>query len=113
MSRSFLAACALMAALSPALAQEADMHEGKGLIERGVELFMRGLFSELRPQLDDMATSMQDAVRELGPALEQLRALVDDAKNYEAPVRLPNGDILIRRKPDAPAPEPEGPQIEL
>lgn len=91
------------------------MQEGKSLIERGAELFLRGLFSELRPQLDEMSKSMQQAVQEMGPALEQLRALIDDMQNYEAPVRLPNGDILIRRKPDAPepAPETEGPQIEL
>ena len=31
-------------------------------------------------------------------------ALMDDAKNYQAPERLENGDILIRRRADAPPP---------
>ncbi|MFT3689613.1 hypothetical protein [Paenirhodobacter sp.] len=88
--RHLLLAAAFVLGLSPAMAQD-----GKGLIERGAELFLRGLFSDI------------------GPALEELRALIDDMQNYEAPVRLPNGDILIRRRPEAPAPEPQGPQIDL
>jgi hypothetical protein len=42
--------------------------------------------------------------------------MIGDFQNYEAPVKLPNGDILIRRKPDAPvtplAPRP-GPNGEI
>lgn len=37
--------------------------------------------------------------------------MVGDIRNYEAPVKLPNGDILIRRRPE-PLPETET-EIEL
>ena len=47
----------------------------------------------------------------------QLVALIDDFSNYDAPVMLPNGDILIRRNaplvtPTEPTPGPNG-EIEL
>jgi hypothetical protein len=38
--------------------------------------------------------------------------LIDDIGNYEAPVVLDNGDILIKRKPAAPTPLKEG-EVEL
>jgi hypothetical protein len=42
-----------------------------------------------------------------------MRDIMDEVKDwsvYEAPEMLPNGDIIIRRKPDAPPPEvaPDG-----
>ena len=55
-------------------------------------------------------------MREVGPTIEGLGALietldrVDSLENYEKPEILPNGDIVIRRKPGAPPlqlPEPE------
>ncbi|MEM1077496.1 MAG: AAA+ family ATPase [Pseudomonadota bacterium] len=49
---------------------------------------------------------------ELSPLLKDLGAQLDGLSRYEAPEILPNGDILIRRKPDPevtpPAPRPEG-----
>jgi hypothetical protein len=43
-----------------------------------------------------------------------MMALVDDMTNYELPEMLENGDIIIRRKPDAPVVEPPADQsIEL
>lgn len=95
-------------AAPPALAQEAE--EGPGLIERGLALLFDGVEQEMQPHLDDMAQAMQ----QLGPALDQLLALVDDMTNYEMPVMLENGDILIRRKPAAPQVTPPADQgIEL
>ena len=45
---------------------------------------------------------------EMAPALEDLEGFVGDLNAYEAPVILPNGDILIRKKtPSVPKPEPE------
>ena len=38
--------------------------------------------------------------------------LMGDIRNYEMPEKLPNGDIIIRRKPDLPAPPKEG-EVEL
>ena len=37
-----------------------------------------------------------------------LAVLVDDLANYAMPQRLENGDVLIRRKADAPPPPPLG-----
>lgn len=62
---------------------------------------------ELR-ELGDLAERM---LRRFGdrmePMAERLRALVDDLDAYEAPEMLPNGDIIIRRKPDVPERAPE------
>lgn len=87
----------LMAPLAPATAQETE-DSGPSLMERGLSLFFDGFQQEMAPHLDDMATAMS----EIGPALDKLLALVDDMTNYEMPEMLENGDILIRRKPDAP-----------
>jgi hypothetical protein len=86
---------------------------------------------EMQPALDEMDQAlgeMGQALEKVGPALEglgeeigpkirQLIALVDDFRNYDAPVMLPNGDILIRRnapliRPGEPVPGPNG-EIEL
>lgn len=53
-------------------------------------------------------------MREIGPSIDSLGALIDtleridSLEHYERPEVLPNGDIVIRRKPDAP-PLPEAP----
>lgn len=120
--RLALALC-LMAA--PALAQDAPpapeaSEDGFSLIEEGARLVLRGLMAEMEPALDEMGKAMSEvepALKELGPKLQQLIAIVDDFRNYEAPVMLPNGDILIRRTaPLLPQPEilpgPDG-EIEL
>ncbi|MDF1620231.1 AAA+ family ATPase [Pseudothioclava nitratireducens] len=98
-----------------------DVEEGMSLLERGIELILRGFMDEMEPTIDQMQKGLEGAAKELGPAIDQLIALFDDVRNYEAPERLPNGDIIIRRRPDAPppAPLPGGPvpdengQIEL
>ncbi|SNX68850.1 hypothetical protein SAMN05878503_102313 [Cereibacter ovatus] len=120
--RSLAAPLALCLLLSPALAQEAppdesgDVEDGFSLLGEGMNLLLRGLIDEMEPAMRDMG----DAMAELQPALRDLLAQVDDLRNYQAPERLPNGDILIRRKPDAPplpAPPPkaapEAPAIDL
>ena len=55
-----------------------------------------------------LAQDLAGALRQMGPVLQDLAAQVDDIRNYQAPERLPNGDILIRRREDAPAPPPLG-----
>jgi hypothetical protein len=59
-------------------------------------------------------------MKDLEPMARELAALLGDVRNYDPPERLPNGDIIIRRKPGAPPPppppgqsEPEPPQIDL
>jgi hypothetical protein len=74
--------------------------DGFSLMEEGMKLVMRGMMSEMQPALDEMGKAldeMEPHLKELGPKLQQLIALIDDIKNYDAPVMLPNGDILIRR----------------
>jgi hypothetical protein len=65
-----------------------------------VESILQGLVTGMRPALDDMSR----ALTEMRPMAEQLMTLIDNIGNYEAPVVLENGDILIRRKPVVPAP---------
>ncbi len=81
----------------------------KGLMERGMKLFMRGLMQEMEPALRDM----EDMASEWGPAIGGLLGLVDDFTNYHPPEILPNGDIIIRRKRPDEMPSPEGEEIEL
>jgi len=65
-------------------------------------------------QLGDMAERwMRDFADRMSPMVQQLREMVDDLNAYEAPELLPNGDIIIRRKPDAKIVEDETPSVEL
>ncbi|KAA9009912.1 hypothetical protein [Histidinibacterium aquaticum] len=122
-----LAAALTFSVALPAAAQEdEEMNEGFSLMEEGSRLVLRGLVEELGPAIDQMeglSEEMRDSVRalasEMGPAIRDMVRLIDQAQYYEGPEVLPNGDIIIRRKPDAPpyerpedAPEP-GEEIEL
>lgn len=113
-------ALALFLSVSPAVAQDSvpETEDGFSLIEEGAKLILRGLMTQMEPALDDMEdalTSMEPALKALGPKLQQLIALIDDIKNYEAPKMLPNGDIIIRRTAPLP-PRPDflpGPSGEI
>jgi hypothetical protein len=113
---------ALGLAVSPASAQDGEVQEGFNLMEEGARLLMRGLMSEMEPALSDLRGSLEDMApvigefaREMGAALTDLLAQVDDFRYYDAPEFLPNGDIILRRKPTAPIwmPEDEDGEIEL
>ncbi|UWR24209.1 hypothetical protein [Sulfitobacter sp. S190] len=120
------AAFALALLVATPLAAQ-DTADPPSLMERGAQMFLEGLLEETAPAMDEMATlledmgpAVQDFLREMGPKLKSVMADVEDWSVYEAPEVLPNGDIIIRRKPDAPLPDPEplpplpdGPQIEL
>lgn len=118
--RLVLALCLITA---PAFAEDAPAEpkaEGDGfsLMEEGMKLVMRGMMTEMQPALDEMGRALQEMephLKELGPKLQQLIAMIDDIKNYDAPVMLPNGDILIRRTaPLLPKMEPQpGPNGEI
>lgn len=114
MTRIAALCLALTLALAPADAQETapdrdgDIEEGLNLLGEGMRLFFKGLGDELEPAMRDFAEAME-------PALARLMELIDDMDAYELPEKLPNGDIIIRRKPDAPeTPEvvPDG-EIEI
>ncbi|MFX0541378.1 hypothetical protein ACEWPM_006540 [Roseovarius sp. S4756] len=98
---------ALAATLAmPAAAQEADPSEdGRSLIEDGARMLLDGLMKEAQPAMEglrDMAERFGPQLRsfaeEMGPALAEILKDVDDLSVYAAPERLPNGDIIIRRK---------------
>lgn len=122
--RNMKLALALVLAAAPALAQESPPTpapeaeaegEGFSLMEEGMKLLFRGFMTEAQPALDEMGKALEemkpalDALgEEIGPKIAQLFAIVDDFTNYDAPVMLPNGDILIRRNaPLVPRTEPE------
>ncbi len=78
-------------------------------MEEGARLLLRGLMSEVEPTLDEftgmideMGPALQAFADEMGPAILHLIDLIDDARHYEQPEILPNGDIIIRRSVDAP-----------
>lgn len=85
----------------PLRAQEAA--EGQGWIDWGMSFFGDSLAEEVAPALRDMRALAEQFGPAIAPAVEKLLGLVDDMTNYEMPEMQPNGDILIRRKPDAPA----------
>jgi hypothetical protein len=105
MTRLTLVSAAALIALSPsARAEEDDWTEFRRMLEQ---------FSE------ESQAFLKEWIEEISPMMESLREKVDDLSNYEAPEVLPNGDIIIRRKPDVPpddtpqdAPPAEG-QIDL
>ncbi|MEL7099513.1 MAG: hypothetical protein AAGM84_11850 [Pseudomonadota bacterium] len=74
-----------------------------------MQLFLEGLAQEMEPALGELSELAQEfgpALRgfaeAMGPALRDLMERVDDWALYELPEILPNGDIIIRRKSDAP-----------
>ena len=114
-------ALALALTSSGAFAQE---DEGTSLMEEGAKLFFRGLMEEMGPalrELEGLAEDIEPAIRsfaeEMGPALRDLMEQVEDWSAYEPPVVLPNGDILLKRKQDAPPleglPPPEDGEIDI
>jgi len=122
----------LLLAMPPAQAQMNDSQpepteeggspdEGLSLMERGARLFLEGMRREMSPALEDlrdlvagMGPAMQDFIQRMGPAMAELLNRIDDLSVYEAPELLPNGDIIIRRKPDAgPLPPPADGEIDI
>lgn len=78
------------------------------LFERGLENLMQNMLREAEPHLNQLGRDLGNLGNSLGPVFGDIGALMDDVKNYQAPERLENGDILIRRRADAPPPPPVG-----
>jgi len=74
-------------------------------------------WEELRKGLEELSEGTQEFfeswVDELGPLLNSLRDKVDDLGEYEPPEVLPNGDIIIRRKPKPKEPVEQKAPIEI
>ncbi len=109
--------------LSSSLAAE---EEPSSLMQRGLQLFFEGFMEEVAPALDEITTLLEEAgpavqnfVVQMGPKLRDVLEEVEDWSVYAAPEMLPNGDIIMRRKPDdqnkipAPPVTEDMPQAEL
>ena len=114
-------ALSLTAAPMAAETPDPTPEEGVDLMEEGAKLLLRGLLNEMETAIDELqgfalefGPRMQLFTQEMGPAFAELFEQVDDLNNYEPPVFLPNGDIIMRRRETAPVFEPDGvDQIEL
>ena len=116
-------ALALLLLTAPAMAQEED--NGLSLMERGALLFMEGIMKEMEPAIEEfsglaeqMAPALRNFAEEMGPKLSEIFDQVEDWTAYQPPEMLPNGDIIIRRKPDHPLTPPDtptepAPQVDL
>ena len=112
MKPTFYAAI-LVLAVTTASAAEEDLAPGMSLMDRGAQLFLEGLKQEMAPAVDGLqdllaetGPSLRNFMLEMGPTLRDLGAQVKDWSVYEAPEILPNGDIIMRRKPEAPMDTP-------
>ncbi|MEM9318771.1 MAG: hypothetical protein AAGA70_07160 [Pseudomonadota bacterium] len=92
-----------LALSAPAAAQDSGddnvFNDGLDLFGEGARLMLEGLREEMQPMLDEIEPFFED---EMIPMLQSLGEMIDDLSAYELPERLPNGDIIIRRSPDAP-----------
>lgn len=93
---------------APATPEAKPADDPLDLIERGTGMIFDDLLRKVQPHLEGLARGVEDTVARFGPALNELGVLIDDIGNYEAPERLPNGDVILRRKADAPPPPPIG-----
>jgi len=94
-----IAIAALIALAPPVFAQ--DSGDGRPLMpfleewSERTEDMMRELMDEIGPEMERMMS-------EVVPHLQELTELLGGLDNYELPEILPNGDIIIRRRDDAP-----------
>ncbi|PVA11901.1 hypothetical protein DC366_02940 [Pelagivirga sediminicola] len=103
------ASAAILLASPPAFAeQDPPPRDGPSLIEEGARMFFEGLMQEARPAMEGMkemaerlGPQLREFAQEMGPALAEILKDVEDLSVYEAPEKLPNGDIIIRRKPES------------
>lgn len=62
-----------------------------------------------------MTRALREIFGDLAPTLQELQRLMGEVDNYGPPRLLPNGDILIPRRPEAPrlVPDPGTPETAL
>jgi hypothetical protein len=109
MTRHMTIAALCLALSGPVLAQEeSETERGFDLLREGSRMILEGLMEDMRPMLEDARPFFEE---EMLPFLESLGSLIDDMSAYEMPERLPNGDIIIRRSPDRPWPDPDEPVV--
>ena len=105
----------LVLVAAPALAQDdsATGDEGFSLLREGARILMESMLKEMEPAMRDMQEDFGAALREMEPALRELGGMIGDLRNYHPPEKLPNGDIIIRRKTPAEILTDRGEDIEL
>lgn len=116
MKRILPVCAAVMLASAPVLGGEGEptAEEGFSLLEEGAKIILRSFLDEVEPSLKDLQKGLDGAMQDLAPALRDLADMMGDLRNYHAPERLPNGDIIIRRKsPSELAMPAPGPEIEI
>jgi len=101
---------ALLLAAAPLTAQTLpeEAPEGPGLFERGAERLLREFMDEMAPALDEAEQAfreMEPALRAMLPMMRELAGMIGDIDQYHMPEKLPNGDILLRRKTGPELPE--------
>ncbi|MDT1063807.1 hypothetical protein RM190_18235 [Paracoccus sp. CPCC 101403] len=99
---------AAQSTFEPPPADENHQGDVESQIEDGLNGFMDKLLDKVQPHLDQLGRDLNDTVNSFGPVFDELGDLMDDVGNYQTPERLENGDILIRRRADAPPPPPIG-----
>jgi len=105
MKRIALSSALALCLALPTSAQEAPEDEGLSLMERGAQMFMEGIMREMEPAMndlrglaEDMGPELKRFVEEMGPAFGELMGRIGDINAYHPPEILPNGDIILRRK---------------
>jgi hypothetical protein len=117
MKPRLLTLAVLAASVAATSAPAQDEPSGFDLIGEGAGQILQGLASEAAPAIDGLTQGLPEwgaevvptvtaIVSDLGPGFFDVFREVDSLANYEAPAIQPNGDILIRRSPDAPAWDP-------
>mgnify|MGYP001795608058 CR=1 FL=1 len=93
--------CASLLAPAATMAQETNPPE-TGPIERGLRLLLEGMAQDMGPALEglqELGPDLRQFMMDMGPSLQGLMNDVQDWSLYDVPEILPNGDIIIRRKP--------------
>ncbi len=91
------ALCLALLMAAPASAQDrpaddaGDIAEGADLLAEGAGRLLRGLLGAAEPGMRDLSRALEDWG-------------LDDFGAYDPPEVLPNGDIILRRRRDAPGP---------
>ncbi|MEZ5730692.1 MAG: hypothetical protein R3D97_00025 [Paracoccaceae bacterium] len=70
------------------------MGEGLSLLEQGAKIIMRSMLDEMEPALREL----DGAAAVMGPLLKEFLGSIGDLSQYHPPEKLPNGDIILRRK---------------
>ncbi|MFD0980180.1 hypothetical protein [Tropicimonas aquimaris] len=98
-------------------AEDGEFKEGFSLIEEGAKLLLRGLTDEIEPLMEDLATEMEPKLRAFAedfmPMLDEFSDLIGDLDMYHPPEKLPNGDIILRRKTPLEVPPAEDVEVDI